>query len=52
MIRMNLALFAVIAFGIGLLTAPQFMVGLLIAAGVIMFGLRWFARSAGRGWRR
>ncbi|MET8428357.1 hypothetical protein [Nocardia sp. NPDC004860] len=52
MTRFNVFLFALVVLGVALLSAPQFVASLLIGAGVIVFGLRWFVRSSRRGWRR
>ncbi|MEV6101471.1 hypothetical protein [Nocardia sp. NPDC051981] len=52
MTRFDIFLFALVVLGVGLLIAPQFVMSVLIGAGVIVFGLRWFVRSSRRGWRR
>ncbi|MGW4121370.1 hypothetical protein [Nocardia sp. NPDC004711] len=50
--RLDLFLFVLVVLGVALLSAPQFVASVLIGAGVIVFGLRWFVRSSRRRWRR
>ncbi|MFE3080906.1 hypothetical protein [Nocardia tengchongensis] len=52
MTRLDIVLFALLALGVGLLIAPQFVASLFFGVGVIVFGIRWFVRSSRRGWRR
>lgn len=50
--RLRLTVFASVAIVFAFLIAPQAVLSALIGAAAIVFGLRWFARSARRGWRR
>ncbi|MFB7722295.1 hypothetical protein [Nocardia sp. NPDC056100] len=51
--RLTMLLVVIVASVFAVLSAPQFILSVLIGAAAIVFGLRWFIRSASRrGWRR